>query len=211
MYKAIYKVQNECIDKSMGRIFAPFLMCYHLHSLEVMRNGVQQEESVDFLIDKTEWIRWKDAQVIKNLPEGESIIIGINYFYKREDDSQILKFKIDQLNQMGRYSHPNKTIEIISKHYMDGQFSFDNGLYKNAVLNFGIVLEGLLNEKLNNKFTLEKLINMNQGAANKTDMHFIRELRNKVHPAKLLNFNDITREEAIECRNKLEIILFNSI
>ena len=82
----------------------------------------------------------------------------------------------------------------------------DNGLYKNAVLNFGTTLEGLLNKELQ-RIDLNDLINYYIGTANKDDMHYIRQLRNKVHPNQINAPQDISAKEAVEARNKLEKIL----
>jgi hypothetical protein len=79
-------------------------------------------------------------------------------------------------------------------------------LYKNAVLNFGTTLEGLLNKSLTNK-KLNDLIIQYEGSADKDHMHFIRRLRNKVHPNQISLSEDITRKEAVEARNKLETII----
>ena len=87
----------------------------------------------------------------------------------------------------------------------------DNGLYKNAVLNFGTTLEALLNKNLQDK-KLCDLIKDYSGATDKTamtenEMTSIRNLRNKVHPHRISQTQDITRKEAINTRNQLEIII----
>lgn len=110
----------------------------------------------------------------------------------------ILYSKLQILSQRSR--------EIISKHYISGQFSLDNGLYKEAALNFGTVLEGVLSKDLSSK-SLNDLIRDYSGSADITLMNEIRKFRNKVHPKLIGTSQDITRYEGIKARNNLEIIL----
>lgn len=197
MYKAIYKVTDSCIDITNQEIFSPFINCYHLHSATISFNGVSYEEDNDFIFvgHKT---RWTSAF---QLEAGDTLIYELNYFYIRPDDTNVLSFIIDHT-----YSNPAKSKEIIAKHYIEGQFSLDNGLYKNAALNFGTTLEGILNKTLA-KQDLKNLIDLYTGTANKTAMHSIRTLRNKVHPNRISVTQDVTRKEAIEARNYLEVIM----
>ena len=197
MFKAIFKIENKCIDIANQEIFTPFINCYHLHSLTISMNGVSYEEDDDFKIIGYK-IKWTGAF---DLEAGDKLILDINYFYIRPDDTNVLSFLIDS-----SYSNSVKSNEIISKHYIEGQFSLDNGMYKNAALNFGTTLEGLLNKTLTNQ-NLNILIDNYQGEADKIAMHKIRELRNKVHPNKISMSEDITRQEAIDARNLLEEIL----
>jgi hypothetical protein len=145
-----------------------------------------------------EYTKWSGGFQID---QSDSIVFDVNYFYIKPMNTEVLGFLID-----GTYSNQTKTKGIISKHYIEGQFSLDNGLYKNAVLNFGTTLEGLLNKQLNNT-TLKHLIDGYSGAADKVDMHLLRKLRNKVHPNQISNSQDISRMEAINARNILELIL----
>ncbi len=201
MYKAIYKIQSDCIDNSKQEIFTPFINCYHLHSITLYINGVAQESELDFVFQNyiTKW----QPHPVHNMTinSGDSIIFDINYFYCKPDNIEVLGFLINS-----SFSNPIKSKEIVSKHYVDGQFSLDNGLYKSAVLNFGTVLEGLLNKNLTNQ-TLNSLIKSYTGSADTVAMDSIRILRNKVHPEQIHLTQDVTREEAIDARNKLELIL----
>lgn len=196
MYKAIYKIQTECLDSENNKIFTPFINCYQIHSVIIYVNGLAQEMDIDFYINNHETI-WSEDY----FENDWSLIFEINYFYIKPDNIEIFSFLIDN-----SFSDQTKSKEIISKHYIEGQFSLDNGLYKNAVLNFGTTLEGLLNKSLTNR-KLNNLINQYEGSANKDDMHFIRRLRNKVHPNQISLSEDITRKEAVEARNKLETII----
>jgi hypothetical protein len=197
MFKAIFKIGKKCIDTTSQEIFTPFINCYHLHSVTISINGVTYEEDNDFhfIGYKTKWTGAFSLEV------ADTLIFEINYFYIRPDDEKILNFLIDN-----SYSDNTKSNQIISKHYTEGQFSLDNGLYKNAALNFGTTLEALLNKALTNQ-DLNDLINNYNGNADKSAMHFIRQLRNKVHPNRISLTQDITRQEAIIARNHLEEIL----
>ena len=197
MYKAVYKIHSDCLDEKSQKIFTPFINCYQIHSVTIYANGLAQEHEIDFIFnnEETEWI--SEIRFSNNW----SLIFDINYFYIRPENIEVLGFLVNEI-----YSNPDKSKEIISKHYIDGQFSLDNGLYKNAVLNFGTTLEGLLNKKLE-RVDLHDLIESYDGDAKKEDMHFIRELRNKVHPNRITESQDITRKEAIKARNIMESIL----
>ena len=197
MYKAVYKIQTECLDTEKQEIFTPFIRCYHIHTVIGYINGQAQEQDIDFNhIDNT--TKWSGGF---NLGTSDTIIFDIDYFYMRPDDIEVLGFLVND-----SFTNQTKSVEIISKHYINGQFSLDNGLYKNAVLNFGTTLEGLINKSLKNK-KLNDLIDGYSGNVDKSAMHFIQHLRNKVHPNRINETQDITRKEAIEARNKLEIII----
>jgi hypothetical protein len=194
MYKAIYRIQPECINEKENKIFTPFLNCYELHSVFVNSDG--HIENI---------FHWEgNFSYIKRLYIHDSsfnLTFDINYFYIRLNHTPIFESIIDS-----NYKDKENSKSIASKHYIEGQFSLDNGLYKNAVMNFGTTLECLLNKRLDNS-KFEKLINQYQGLASKEDMHYIRELRNKVHPNRIKDFQDITQSEAVDARNKLEVIL----
>lgn len=199
MYKALYKIQNDCVNETTQEIFTPFINCYQIHSVTVYINGLALEQDIEF-----NFIDYKTKCTCGySIGTRDSIIFEINYFYIRPDDIDVLGFLVDHT-----FSNQTKSKEIISKHYIEGQFSLDNGLYKNAVINFGITLEGILNKNLANT-KLNNLINNYSGISDKDDMHFIRQLRNKVHPNQINLTQDITRKEAVEVRNKLETIMKN--
>lgn len=201
MYKSIFKISFQCIDFSKQEIHTPFINCYIIHSAYMIVNGVIYEENVVFKFEN----HFTKMLEGNKLEDGDHIIIELNYFYMRNEDKQILNFLISE--ERG-YSHMDLTNGIVSKHYVEGQFSLDNGLYKNAALNFGTVLEGLLNKRLGdtplNSFIEDYIDDDND---NKERMHSIRLLRNRVHPNRLIETEDISRKEAIEARNNLEIIL----
>ncbi|OIN59966.1 hypothetical protein [Arsenicibacter rosenii] len=202
MYKAIYKVQDQNIDSANNRLFTPFVNCYIIHSAILYVNGVAGEQDVDFVFNGN----YTETKLGYDLSDDDSFILDINYFYIKEN-TNMFDFLIQN-----SFSNKVKSNEIVSKHYINGQFSLDNGLYKNAVMNFGTVLEGLLNEGLS-KATLATLIknysvtSSKKGSADKADMDFIRNLRNKVHANTISATQDVSRQEAIEARNKLELIL----
>ena len=194
MYKAIYRIQPECIDEKENKIFTPFLNCYELHS--VFANSDGHIENIFYKEENFSYI--KRLYIHDNY---FNLTFDINYFYIRLNNTPIFESIINS-----SYKDTENSKSIASKHYIEGQFSLDNGLYKNAVMNFGTTLECLLNKRLDNS-KFEKLINQYQGLASKEDMHYIRELRNKVHPNRIKDFQDITQSEAVDARNKLEVIL----
>jgi hypothetical protein len=197
MFKSIFKVTGSLIDVANQEFFTPFVNCYYLHSVIVSFNGVSYEEDNDFYFigHKT---KWTGAFV---LVDTDVLIFDLNYFYIKPDNLNVLSFIVD-----ATYADPNKSNEIISKHYIEGQFSLDNSLYKNAVLNFGTTLEGILNKPLANQ-DLNDLIDNYPGTADKAKMHSLRQLRNKVHPNRISTTQDVTRKEAIEARQNLELII----
>jgi len=196
MYKAVYKIQHDCIVQGENRIFTPFLNCYELHSVFVNFGGLFEDE-IDFRENYTFIKRFYKSA------DGYRITFDINYFYMNLNNTKMFDSIIDS-----SFKYPKNSRLIASKHYTEGQFSLDNGLYKNAVMNFGTALECLLNKRLDNS-KFDNLIESYNGQASKEDMHLIRELRNKVHPNRIKDFQDITQREAVEARNKLEIILKN--
>jgi hypothetical protein len=196
MYKAVYKIQSSSIDEATQTIFTPFINCYEIHSIVVYVNGLGAVEE-GFTIDKYR-TRCSFGYEIK---KSWSVVFDINYFYMKTSPLNVLDFLIDQ-----SYINPAESEKIVSKHYISGQFALDNGLYKEAVLNFGTVLEGLLNKKLDGTW-LSTLIQKYSGRADPSDMEFIKDLRNKVHPNQISLTQDISRRDAVLARNKLEVIL----
>jgi len=194
MYKAIYRIQPECIDPKENKIFAPFLNCYELHSVFVNING---------LIEDDIRIEGNYAYVNKPYPIDREwkTTFDINYFYMNLNNTNIFDYLIDS-----KYEDPPNSKKIAAKHYVEGQFSLDNGLYKNAILNFGTTLECLLNKVLD-KSDLADLIKQYDGFASKEDMDAIRILRNKVHPNRIKDMQDINQSDAVKTRNMLEVIL----
>ena len=197
MYKAVFNIQSGCISHSRQEIFTPFINCYDVHSVTIHVNGQVHQEERSFKLngEKTVWFGGF------TIDGNDSVVFDINYFYIRPENVEALGFVIN-----GSYIDQSKSKEIVSKHYIDGQFSLDNGLYKNAVMNFGTVLEGLLNTELNST-KLVRLINGYSGDANKDAMHWIRKLRNKVHPNMISETEDVSRTDAVAARDHLELIL----
>ncbi len=191
MYKAVFKIQSDCISEIKQEIFTPFVRCYYIHSIVLIVNGMACEEGVDFEIDGF-LIKWEGDF---SLEKSYSIVCEIDYFYMKPDEDRALDFVVDST-----YADNDKTNTIISKHYIRGQFSLDNGLYNNAVSNFGTALEGILNKKLEKK-TLGQLVDKSE------PMIFIKNIRDKIHPGRISVDGEITRKEAIQVRDCLEKIL----
>lgn len=181
MYKGIFKVTGNLIDEANQELFTPFVNCYHLHSATISFNGISYEEDIDFSFigNKTKW----NADF--NIESTDIFNFEINYFYIKPDNINILDFLVD-----GTYVNPAKTKEIISKHYIEGQFSLDNGLYKNAVLNFGTALEGILNKSLTSK-KLDKLINDYTGIADSIRSFTIADFKLTLFYCKCFTYNYI--------------------
>lgn len=181
MYKGIFKVTGNLIDEANKELFTPFVNCYHLHSATISFNGISYEEDIDFSFigNKTKW----NADF--NIESTDIFNFEINYFYIKPDNINILDFLVD-----GTYVNPAKTKEIISKHYIEGQFSLDNGLYKNAVLNFGTALEGILNKSLTSK-KLDKLINDYTGIADSIRSFTIADFKLTLFYCKCFTYNYI--------------------
>lgn len=202
MYKAKYHIPHDCLpnDNSNQSIFAPFLQCYYTHGINIIVNGMTLND-VGVVKITDYWAEWQVQEADFHLDKGDNVVFEIDYFYMRPDNTEVLAFLIDSSD-----ANLKKTKNIISSHYVQGQFALDNGLYKSAVLSFGTTLEGLLNKELKYK-KLSLLIDGYKGSADKQSMHFIRELRNKVHPEKIEQTEDVTRQEAISAREHLEVIL----
>lgn len=203
MYKAIYQIQKDCILEN--KIFVPFYKCYQIHNYRLSLNGQILQWNTDWIIYSSGFI---DLNLSYKTTSDWSIIVDIDYFYK----SQIHTIFPSILNK-NKILFENNTIqqkrfEIISQHYVDGQFSLDNWLYKEAVQNFATVVEVLLNPKLDDSQMLHKRITNFWDQTIKLSMNYIRVIRNKIHPNKLLQSNICTQQEATKCRNELEKILY---
>jgi hypothetical protein len=193
MYKAIYRIQSECIDPKENKIFTPFMNCYELHSVFVNINGLIEDDT-----------RIEGNYTFLNMPypidREWKTTFDINYFYMNLNNTNIFDCLIDS-----KYKYPLNSKKIAAKHYVEGQFSLDNGLYKNAILNFGTTLECLLNKALD-RSELADLIKEYDGFASKEDMDKIRVLRNKVHPNRIKDMHEINQSDAIQVRNMLEVL-----
>ena len=160
MYKANFKIQSECLNKDTNKIFVPFVNCYYIHSITLLVNGSSNYEYDNFdVIDNYLYIE-------DYILDGQDDFrIEINYFYIKKDNYKIFDFMIDK-------SYDSENLKIISKHYIEWQFSLDNWLYKNAVLNFGTVIEWLLNKNLEYKY-LDDLIKDSQSIRDLKQLGFI--------------------------------------
>jgi hypothetical protein len=59
MYKAVFKIQKDCIDEQNQKIFTPFIHCYELHSVVMLVNGESQEQDADFIFS------WRIHKVVR--------------------------------------------------------------------------------------------------------------------------------------------------
>ncbi len=211
MYTAKIQCQNELLDVPNQKIFLLNLICYEIKSVKLMINGILYQENEDFSIE-VPFIKFYGAFKIEN---DDSIVIFIDYFYKRNSDSREMLNLVERLIQQFE-SSPSTQLEITKRekraeifvaHFISANFSLDNGLYKEAVMNFGTCVEVILNTELKNK-TLNSLI-ANSKYVQKVNQNLdsIRNYRNKIHVNKLDSTSDITRKDAEDCKNKFSIIL----
>jgi hypothetical protein len=150
------------------------------------------------------------------LDAQDKITIEINYHYKNSPYDPVCRNLALRVIQASWFSDPRapsesiekKRQEIFIKHYIDAQFSLDNGLFKESVLNFGTALEVLLNRDLLDRPRFHDRIDKCSGLSMfKDEMHTIQKYRNRVHPSQLKGFSDVVRHEAQECRQIMERIL----
>lgn len=200
-YTTRFKLSPASIDALNCRVFAPILGAVQRHIVVVEINGLP--EDTDFYLQPP-WLELDRSKLGFDLEPSDKLSLHVEYFYKA-DAPYLFGFLT------GHTADDHRT-EIISKHYIDGHFSFDNGLYKEAVLNFGTVLEAVLNVNFT-KANLVDLIKTESCAATNKDvrdhMHLIRKLRNKVHPREISKTADVGPHDAAQARLALqEIILF---
>lgn len=147
MYKSRYLVDPGLVDESGQKIFVPYTLCYSIHSIVVLINGLNVEEGTAFCLND-EFFVWKPSAGYR-LERTDRVVLEINYFYKTSwnDISTFSNslFAVDSTVQSGVI---DKRRSIFSKHYIDGQFALDNGLYKESVMDFGTALETILNSSL---------------------------------------------------------------
>lgn len=202
MYKSLIKIHSDCIYEDSQSIFVPCINCYYIHSIFLYMGGLANEEGSDFEIEHP-FIKWRYEDFGATIEKSDSLRLEINYHYMKFEETTCFDFIIHD-----EFVDFDKSNKIASKHYMEGIFSLDNGLYKNSVTNFGTVLEALLNRKLNN-VSLKKLIEQYEDISIIPHMEYVRNTRNKIHASAIVGNQDVTRKEAIECRNSLDRILNN--
>lgn len=195
------------------KIFSPFISAYEMHSISILAGGLIHSEGVDFLVGSP-FIEWKCCPPLE---DSDNVQIIINYFYKASpyspDACSLAGLVIDKtLSSQPSSDEVNaasKRKEILAKHFIDGLFALDNGLYKESVLNFGTVLEVILNSELayGNLSKLIKKCNIQSLSNLKNEMDFIAECRNKIHAEQLKSFEDVSRGDAIQARGNLIQVL----
>ncbi len=205
MHSTLCPLSKHVIDGSAQRIFAPVISTMHLHTIKIVINGVFYLRG--FRCEHP-WIYFDEALLGFPIGEDDEIYIEGHYFYKT-DATNLWDSVVDASYPLAT---ANDTKRILSRHYIDGHFSLDNGLYKEAVINFGTVVEALVNRTLSRE-KLEVLINkdptslLDSSIQNK--MHNLRNLRNRVHPNQISANGEITREEAENARYELQEIMFH--
>jgi hypothetical protein len=201
-YSIQYVFTSSAIDEAGQRIFAPVIGAINVHTINIFCGALPNIKG--FSISHP-WIVLDGNIIGHKIEKSDEIYVVADYFYKTSDKN-ILSFAIGS-----NYSDKEKTGEILASHYIDGHFALDCGLYKEAVFNFGTVVEALVNTNLE-YCRLESGITKDVRFQNEPDlkqkMLFINSLRNRVHPEQISNVGLITREEALKARLVLQDIIF---
>lgn len=203
VYTTRFQFSPASIDVPNHRLFAPVLGAVHSHIVEVDINGVREDTEFWLLHP---WLQLDQTKLGFRLAKDDRISLHMEYFYK-VDRPGLFWFMTGCKEET-----PDRRTQIISKHYIDGHFAFDNGLYKEAVLNFGTVVEAILNvelkvRNLRNMIDTEICASTDRGIRER--MHMVRTLRNKVHPERIDETADVSKHDAMQARLALqEIILF---
>lgn len=202
-YSTQFEFAEGILDVPLQRIFAPIVGAWFVQASRLSTNG--QLIMSGFRLEHP-WVVWDQTDVGYALHAGGNVCLQADYFYKTD--------RVNVLDCVLPYDYPSATAgaakEIMSTHFIDGHFAFDNGLYKEAVSNFGTVAEALVNRTMG-RTPLANLI-ANDPVANKDStiqrsLNFIRELRNRVHPNHIHASGNISFEDARSARLQLQKIL----
>ncbi|MBN2295355.1 MAG: hypothetical protein JXM70_23190 [Pirellulales bacterium] len=215
MYRTLIRSERGAIDKANRRVFLPVLAAYEIHSVHIDFLGcTTQHESIDFRID-VPFIHWLDDGIANTLRSDDHLFLHVDYFYRKAETAPeclrlgtgLIRSTLTHTPTSAENAATAKREQIFVKHYIDGQFALDNGLFKEAVVNFGTVVEVLLNTELKHANLTDLIATTPLASGYHTQMHFIRKCRNKVHPNRLRDFDDVTRIDAIQCRQNLDLII----
>ena len=212
MYRTVVVVQEGAYDSSRSRIFIPELATCNIHSVHFDISGATGVyESIDYEIVPPFLVLSNGVDAL--LSERSEFVVRIDYHDLRPADSlSEVSMAIVRATIQGEPSVQETTVleqraKIFGKHFSHGQFSLDMGLYKEAVLNYGTVLETMLNTEL--EFARMSVL-INESHSTPTDkelMNQINALRNRVHPERLLNFDDVNRSDAITVRHNIDLLI----
>ena len=217
MYRTLIRTEKGAIDRVKQRVCLPVLAAYEIHSVHIDFIDSAHYESVDFRIEVpfVVWLNNCTAARMLGDEEDDCLYLHVDYFYRKADSAPECKLLADGLIDSTFRSSPStkeidvaeKRKEIFTKHYISGHFALDNGLFKEAVVNFETVVEVLLNTEL--KYAnLRDLIERTPLAPSYHDeMSFIGDCRNKVHPERLRDVGDVSRADAMRCRQDLALII----
>jgi hypothetical protein len=204
-YSTLYPLSPFTVDSAKQRIFAPVCATMHIHTIKLCINGQSQVRG--FKVQHP-WVLVDNVVLGCEIESSDELWLEIEYFYK-SNYGDVLDTLVDKTYQANTAS---KTKSILSNHYVDGHFALDNGLYKEAVTNFGTVIETLVNRKLEDNTTLDALISKDPTASSDPNiqkyMHDLRKLRNRVHPNQISKIGSIGREDAEDARFKLQDIIY---
>jgi len=217
MYRTLIRTEDGAIDREKRRVFLPVLAAYEIHSVWIDFLGcTTQYESIDFQID-VPFVHWLNTETAEMLgkKEDDRVFLHVDYFYRKPDTAPGCKRLANGLiaSTLKREPTPNekaiveKREEIFAKHYISGQFALDNGLFKEAALNFGTVVDVLLNTELKHADLYDLIESTPLARTYTNQMHFIRKCRNRVHPEQIRKFDDVSRGDAMMCRQNLDLVI----
>lgn len=213
MYKARFKLHGDSVDESRQRICLPILVAYELHSVVVSVSGKAEEEGQEFTIQHP-FLIWNEVLAGYRIEATDSILVDANYHYKSSYSNPTcvaLSKEVIAAARDAKKFYPaveEKRSEFFIKHYIDAQFSLDNGLFKEAALNFGTALEAILNRSLTKGDNLKTLIEQEEKLETiLSQCDLIRQFRNKVHPNNIAGASDVNRQDAQQCRSIFERVL----
>jgi len=212
MYRTLIEILPSNIKPASNneqKIFVPFLAVYELHIVTLQTEALFTLPS-EYKIESP-FIIWSGNP---KLDENDKLILYVDYFYKKSPSDPILQKMGDIIIEKFRSTcteQNNKRKDIILKHWTNGLFAFDNGLYKEAVLNYGTIIEAILNTNLT-RTSLRNLIDNIQAdnilSSFKEKMHNVRVARNRVHANELAKLDDdIDSSEAYRCRKVIDEII----
>jgi hypothetical protein len=204
-YSTLYPISLSTLDFDKQRIFAPVCAAMHIHIIKLCINGLAIVQG--FKVQHP-WIYVDRIVLGYEIDANDDLRLEIEYFYK-SDFGDVLDTLVDTTYPAETAS---KSKAILSSHYIDGHFALDNGLYREAVTNFGTVIETLVNRTLNHD-QLKSLISNDPTVSSdpkiQQHMHDLRELRNRVHPNQISKMGTISREDAESARLKLQDIIYH--
>jgi len=174
-----------------------------IHTMKLSVNGQTLSRGFSF---KHPWIVLDQQYIGYSIAATDGVFLEVEYHYK-SDRGDLLDNLVDQ-----SYAKGDESKQILSAHFVDGHFALDNELYKEAISNFGTVVEAMVNRKMS-KDGLAALIDKDPTALMsppiQQHMRDIKDMRNRVHPNWIADYGHISREDAEDARYKLQEIILH--